>query len=256
LSIRNLLLTGASGSIGKKIFDELFQKKSKYAIRLLLRDSKKNRILFKKYKDDIEIIWGDLLNPLDIQKAVKNIEIIIHAAGVIPISKYNNPTNTYAVNVEGTKYLLSAVEQQKISPKVIYTSSIAVYGERLENPWIRISDPINPTYGDYYAESKVEAEKLIQDSKLDYCILRLSYCASTDILKFHPMLFRIPLITNIEIIGISDVAKVIVNILERNDIWGKIFNLGGGKECRIKYGDHLADLLEIIGLSRDFLKYY
>ncbi|MFX1496151.1 MAG: NAD-dependent epimerase/dehydratase family protein [Promethearchaeota archaeon] len=248
-----ILLTGASGSVGIKIFDALYRKSHKYKIKLLLRDSKKNRKLFKKYKDDIEIVWGDLFDLISLERAVKDVDIIIHIAGVIPISKYNNPDNVYAVNVEGTKNLLLAIKTSKSTPKIIYTSSIAVYGDRVQNPWISINDPTTTSPGDYYGESKLKAENIIRSSGLMYCIFRLSFCASTSILKFHPAMFRIPLETKIEIVGTEDVGRAIVNALELEEIWGSIYIIGGGVDCRIEYSEFLANMFKIMGLGRDFL---
>ncbi|MFX1234157.1 MAG: NAD-dependent epimerase/dehydratase family protein [Promethearchaeota archaeon] len=249
---QTVLLTGASGSVGIKTFEALYEKNDKYKIRLLLRDSKKNRRLFKQYEEHIDIIWGDLGNLASLQEAVKNLDIVIHIAGVIPISKYNTPSNVYAVNVKGTQNLLTSINKSVGNPKILYTSSIAVYGDRIRNPWITVKDPTKPSPGDNYGESKLEAEKIIQNSGLNFCIFRLSYCASTSTLKFHPTMFRMPLETKLELVGTGDVGQAIVNALERDDVWGRIYNIGGGADCRVEYSDFLAKIFKIMGLGSDF----
>ncbi|MHA2430658.1 MAG: NAD-dependent epimerase/dehydratase family protein [Promethearchaeota archaeon] len=250
---KNILITGASGSVGIKVFHEFYAKKDKYNITLFLRGSKKNKKLFKNYRGKLNIIWGDLRKNIEIEKAVANQDIILHIAAVIPISKESNPQTIHEVNVGGTQNIIISLLKQQIKPKIIYTSSVAVYGNRIENPIIKITDPIRPAKGDFYAESKIEAEKLIRNSGLDFCIFRLAYCASPAVLKFHPVMFRMPLNTSIEMILTSDIGKALANAIEREDIWGKTFNLGGGESCRIKYGDHLDDLYEIMGLGRGFM---
>ncbi|MFX1460279.1 MAG: NAD-dependent epimerase/dehydratase family protein [Promethearchaeota archaeon] len=250
---KKILITGASGSVGIKVFHEFFARKHKYNITLFLRDSKKNKKLFKNYREELSIVWGDLRNFNEVEKAVANQDIILHIAGVIPISEESNPEVTQAVNVDGTKNIINSMLKQQVKPKIIFTSSVAVYGNRVKNPIIKTTDPIKPAKGDFYAVSKIEAEKLITNSGLDFCIFRLGFSASPAILKFHPAMFRMPLNTSIEMILTSDIGKALVNAIEREDIWGKIFNLGGGESCRIRYGDLLDDLYEIMGLGRGFM---
>jgi len=220
---KNILITGASGSVGIKVFNEFYARKDISHITLFLRGSNKNRKLFKNYSDELNVIWGDLRNYNNVEKAVANQDVILHIAGVIPVSKESNPEHTHAVNVEGTQNIINSMLKQQIKPKLIYTSSVAVYGNRVKNPIIKVTDPIRPAKGDFYAESKIEAEKLIRNSGLDFCIFRLAYCASPAVLKFHPAMFRMPLDTSIEMILTSDIGKALVNAVEREDIWGNIF---------------------------------
>jgi len=135
----------------------------------------------------------------------------------------------------------------------LFTSSAAVYGKSIENTIIKISDPIASNPKDVYTYTKIEAEKLIINSGVDYCIFRISYVASVDMLKFRPIMFHIPLNSWLEIIHVKDVALAIVNALESDEVWGKIFNLGGGKACQIMYRENLSDYYEMMGFGRDFI---
>ncbi len=250
---KKILLTGASGTIGKEIFRELISRKEKYDICLLLRQSRKNKKLFKPYKKTIEIIWGDIQNYEDVKRSVLNKDIIIHLAGVLPDIAMYNPDLAKLTNIGGTDNVLNAMKAQEINPKIIFTSSVAVYSGKLQNPVIRISDPIETSPEDIYAYTKIEAEKLIINSGIVYCIFRISYAASVDMLRFRPIMFHIPLDTPLEIIHVKDLANAIVNAIESDKVWGKIFNLGGGKDCQITYGENLSDYYEIMGFGRNFL---
>jgi nucleoside-diphosphate-sugar epimerase len=170
-------------------------------------------------------------------------------AGLIPPECYKDNEYTYKVNVIGTKNLIDASKELNLSPKIIYTSSIVVYGDRLDNSMIKNDDPPNPN--DIYGLTKLNTEKLIKKSRFEYLILRLSYCASIRTLKMNPVLFLMPLNTNIEIIHTKDVA--IANAIYNQNVWNKSFLLGGGKECRIKFKTHINDILEILGFGRNFL---
>ncbi|MCJ7651132.1 MAG: NAD(P)-dependent oxidoreductase, partial [Candidatus Lokiarchaeota archaeon] len=148
--------------------------------------------------------------------------------------------------------IINAMLLQKTPTKIIYTSSVSVYGDRLKDPNIKITDPVKISPGHPYDESKIAAERLIRESGIEHVIFRLSYCTSTDMLKFRPVLFDMPLKTSVEIIDARDVALALVNAIETREIWGKIFNLGGGKECQIEFGEHVDDMLEIMGFGRHF----
>lgn len=52
--------------------------------------------------------------------------------------------------------------------------SVAVYGDRFLDPYIKVDDPLIPALGDNYAYTKIEMEKLIQESGLSYSIFRLA----------------------------------------------------------------------------------
>jgi cholest-5-ene-3beta,7alpha-diol 3beta-dehydrogenase len=248
-----VLLTGASGLIGKEVFNELLSRNEKYKLTLLLRPSRKNKRHFKPWNRTNDIIWGDIQNYDDVKKAVFNQDIIIHAAGVLPDIAIYDPDLAKLTNIGGTTNVLNAMKLQKSNPKIIYTSSMTVYGKNIENHVIKISDPIDMNPKDTYTYTKLEAEKLIINSGLDYCIFRISYVASVKMLKFRPVMFHIPLNTWLEIIHVKDVAHAIVNAIEVNQIWGKIFNLGGGKDCQTIYSDNLNEYFKIMGLGRNFL---
>jgi nucleoside-diphosphate-sugar epimerase len=245
------LLNGVSGNIGIDVFQELLSKQNNINLRLFVRGSKKNKKLFKPYKEQIEIIWGGILDYKAAKRAVQNQDIIIHMAGIIPPECYKDNEYTYKVNVIGTKNILKASKELKKPPKIIYTSSIVVYGDRLENQLIKVDD--RPSPNDIYGLTKLHAESLIRKSGLEYVILRLSYCVSTRILKMTPLLFLMPLETKVEIIHTKDVAIAIANAITHKEVWNRTFLLGGGEECRIVFRTHANDLFEILGFGRDFL---
>ncbi|MFX1356143.1 MAG: NAD-dependent epimerase/dehydratase family protein [Promethearchaeota archaeon] len=253
MSKLKVLLIGASGTVGREAFTELFIKKRDYEISLLLRDSRKNRKMFNPFRKDINIFWGDIRHYDVVEKAVSSQDIVIHVAAVLPDISLKKPQSAFDTNLGGTKNIVNAMLNQSTRPSLIYTSSVAVYGDRLKNPIIKISDPIEENSHDVYTNTKIEAEKLIQNSGLKYCIFRLTYVVATNVLKFRRIMFYMPLKTSIEIIHAKDSGLALVNAIGSNRIWGKTFNLSGGKNCQIIYEDHLNDILDIMGFGRNFL---
>jgi nucleoside-diphosphate-sugar epimerase len=253
MSKLKVLLTGASGTVGRETFTELLLRKQDYEISVFLRNSRKNRKMFKPFRKEIKIYWGDIWNYKDVEKAVFGQDIVIHLAAVLPDIALKHPKIASDTNIGGTKNVIDAMLNEPTQPKLIYTSSVAVYGDRLINPIIKITDPLAKNSTDVYTNTKIEAEKLIQDSGLIYCIFRLTYVVATNVLKFRRIMFHMPLETSLEIIHAKDVGKALINTIESNEVWGKILNISGGKKCQILFKDHLNDILEIMGFGRNFL---
>ena len=246
-----VLLTGAFGNVGISTLKELLNKD--YNVRVLEVYNRKNRKIAKKFKNRIEVMWGDLRNKEEVNNAVQNQDIVIHLAAIIPPLADINPSLAESVNVGGTKNILDAIKEQTQKPRLIFTSSVAVYGDRRYNPMIEVSDPLAPSRGDYYAITKISAEKLIRESSVDFAIFRLTYITSIDKLNMDPLMFHMPLDTSIEICDTKDVGLALVNSINCDEVWGETFNLAGGKQCRITYREYLNDMMEIFGLGRNFL---
>ncbi len=247
----NILLTGAFGNVGLSTLKELLYKGLN--VRVFEVYNRKNRKVAKKFKNKIDIVWGDLRSKEDVESAVKEQDVIIHLAAIIPPLADDNTSLADAVNVGGTKNLLNAIKNQVKKPKLIFTSSIAVYGDRLDNPMIKTTDILAPSRGDYYALTKINAEKLIRDSGVDFAIFRLTYITSVNKLNMDPLMFHMPLDTSIEICDTKDVGLALANAVESDGVWGDTFNIAGGDRCRITYREYLNDMMEIFGLGQNFL---
>jgi len=250
---KKILLTGASGTVGKEVFKELLSRTDKYEVSLFLRGSPKNKKLFKHYLDKVKIFWGALQNFEEVKEAVNGQDVVLHLAAALPDVGLKNPEILISTNVDGIRNVINAMSSQPIKPKLIYTSSVAVYGDRRKNPIIKLSDPIDINSEDLYTTTKLKAENLIKESKLEYCIFRVSYVVAIDVIRLRPVMFFIPLDTFVETIHAKDVGLALVNAIDSNEIWNNTFNLGGGKKCQISYIDNMNDMFEIMGFGRGFL---
>lgn len=245
-----VLLTGAFGNVGLSALEEFVQRK--YEVVTFDVPTRKNQWLARKYKKKVKLLWGDLRDKKAVKKAVNGVDVIAHVAAIIPPLADKKPKFSYSVNVNGTLNIIQAAEVQKVKPKIIYTSSIAVYGDRRKNPFIKVTDPVNPNDDDEYAKQKLKAESLIKNSLLDWSIFRLTYIVSPKKLKMDPLMFKMPWETKIEICHTRDVATAIANGVVSKDIWGKILNIAGGEKCRTNYEQYLKSMTYIFGLGKDF----
>ena len=250
---KKILLTGASGTVGKEVLKELLSRTNKYEISLFLRGSPKNKKLFKHYVGKVKIFWGTLQNFPEVKEAVNDQDVVLHLAAALPDVGFKNPEFLISTNVDGTQNIIDAMLSQPNKPKLIYTSSVAVYGDRRKNPIIKLSDSVDKNSKDLYTTTKINAEKLVKDSTLEFVIFRVSYVTATDMIKFRKVMFYIALDTNVETIHAKDTSLALVNAIESKEVWNRTFNLGGGEKCQISYRDNLNDMFELMGFGRNFL---
>ncbi len=246
----NILLTGASGTVGREVLKQISNHPS-YNVTVFDVKTKQSELLLKKYSDTIKIVYGDIRNPNDIEKATKEIDVVLHLAAIIPPLADENTKLAREVNVEGTHKLLQSV--QKNSPKAffLYGSSISVYGDRILNPMIQCNDPIHPSENDYYAKTKIEAEELVKNSGLSWSIFRIAAVMGYGNHKLDGIMFEMPLNTSLEIITPADTARAFVHAIEHQELLkNNIYNLGGGEKCRTSYREFLGNAFRIYGLGK------
>jgi len=121
-----ILITGASGYLGGRI-SSFFSSMSKYEIILASRRAVKIPNNFKNIKV-IQINWKD---EESISNACKNIDVIIHTAGMNAQDCYINPKEANNVNGIYTARLVENAILNKVK-KIIYFSTAHVYNSPLK----------------------------------------------------------------------------------------------------------------------------
>ena len=247
-----VLLTGAFGNIGQAALDELISRG--HDIRCFDVPTKQNKKVAQQYKDSpIEIVWGDLRNVDDVRKAVANREVVLHLAFVIPTlsatgrSTEDEPDWAYEVNVGGARNIIQAIQEQTPQPKLLFTSSLHVFGQTQHlPPPRRVSDEVAPA--EHYSRHKVEVEKMVRESGLTWAIFRLGAAMPLRMI-FDPAMFDVPLDNRIEFVHRRDVARALANALETDDIWGQTWLIGGGPRNQYIYRDLAAKILDAMGVG-------
>jgi len=247
---KNILLTGAAGSVGIEACKELCNNTDKYNVRLFEIDTKANQKALKPYRKHAKIYWGDLRNISTLFECVNDADVIIHLAAVIPPLADKNTELAYQVNTKGTENLIKAAKLFAPDAFFLYASSISVYGDRVKTPFINVGDELKPSLGDYYAETKIMAEELIQDSGLKWSIFRLAAIFGPKT-KMDPLFFHMPLNTSLEIATTRDTGYAFIKAIGKLDeINSSIFNLSGGETCRINYKTFIDRSFKINGLGK------
>jgi len=163
-----ILVTGGAGFIGKHLVKSLIEKGNEVTIFDNYSNSSKKSISHL-IEMGVKSIEGDITNITDIFNATKNQDTVIHLAAKISVDEsIKNPDETFNVNVEGTRNVLTVCFKNHIK-NLIVSSSAAIYGET-ESPEIKIKEetekkPISP-----YGKSKLKMEEIINKFVLDHGI--------------------------------------------------------------------------------------
>jgi nucleoside-diphosphate-sugar epimerase len=247
----HVLLTGAFGNIGAHTLEELLQRD--HRVRCFDVRTKRNEKIARKYKERIEVVWGDLRNPQDVAAAVQDQEVVIHLAFVIPtlsvtgVSSEKQPDFAYAVNVEGTRNLLEALKPQPVPPRLIFASSLHVYGPTQDQqPPRTASDPVHPI--EHYAQHKVICEGMVKESGLEWAIFRLPATLPIRLILDMGM-FDVPLENRIEYGHGRDVGAAFANGVDCPEIWGQTLLIGGGPHCQFHYRELVGRIMDMTGIG-------
>ncbi len=149
-----VLLTGASGFVGNAVLRRL--QAENLEIRLLLR--KPSSVL---ERDDVELCYGDLLEPASLEAAVQGCQAVFHVAADYRLW-VPDPAAMMRANVDGTVALMEAALAAGVE-RIVYTSSVAVLGFYGDG---RPSDEAAPSSLDdmigSYKRSKFLAEEAVR----------------------------------------------------------------------------------------------
>ena len=246
--MKNILLTGAAGAVGQEALRELVRRKDQYTVRVVEVRNPRTEKTLQPFRNDAEICWVDLTDRAAVDSCVQNIDAAIHLAAIIPPLADHQPVLAERVNVEGTQNLIEALRQHAPDAFFLYSSSVSVYGDRVRNPWIKVTDLLRPSEGDYYAVTKIKAEQIVKNSGLRWSIFRFTAIFNPR-QKIDPLLFHMPLDTCIEMATTRDTGYALAEAPDHVDaLQGRTFNLAGGECCRTTYRDLLQGCFAAAGL--------
>jgi len=167
----NILITGATGFVGKTLVKRLIKEKPDAALYLLVRSVDSAISLFDS--DNIHLIeWKSIYDSFDLD--VKELDCVINLMGAgIADKRWTNERKKelYNSRVDGTKNLIKILYEKKIKIKnVIQMSAIGIYEQS--------SSPINENAKlshDFLGKLCQDWEQAITSQKEmipNYCILR------------------------------------------------------------------------------------
>ncbi len=156
----HVLITGAAGMLGRKLTRRLVDVGTLRGSPIdridlidIVETPIENSTCFTHVTDICEPgVATELLRPVP--------DVIFHLAGVVSGEAEADFDKGMAVNVDGTRALFDALRFAEGSPRVVFTSSIAVFGAPFPDP---IPDDFHLTPLTSYGMEKMVAEALLAD---------------------------------------------------------------------------------------------
>ena len=153
LANSSILVTGGTGSFGKKFTELTLKQYNPKRLIIYSRDEMKQWEMSKTYKDEkrIRFFIGDVRDKDRLYRALDGVDYVVHAAAtkIVPTAEYN-PFECIKTNVNGAMNLIDACIDQKVKKVVTLSTDKA-------------SSPIN-----LYGATKLASDKLFIASNSTY----------------------------------------------------------------------------------------
>jgi UDP-glucose 4-epimerase len=237
-----ILITGGAGNLGRKLALTLQEK----GHGLHIMDLPACDFSFCNGWDNTRVFQGDILDPDSIGEALAGVDVIYHLAAILPPESEVDKKRTFQVNVDGTRNLLEACTLSGKTPRIVFASSVSVYGDTSQSSeLIDVNHPVNPN--DLYAMSKVEGERILMESGLPYVNLRISAIAIPEFLD-PPEPWPFTGEQRIELVVLADLVEAMASLVENESASGRTLIIAGGATWQIHgetYVRRWGDIMEI-----------
>jgi nucleoside-diphosphate-sugar epimerase len=256
---KKVLLTGATGNMGREALKQFSAQRDQFHLIVLALPSKQDQKFLAKYQNDdgITIVWGDLTNFEDVQKAVGLAEIVLHVGAFVSPAADKHPDLAWQINYGGTKNIVDAIlgREDRDQVKLVYIGTVAQTGNRPPGiHWGRVGDPLVPSPFDYYALSKIAAERYVIESGLKYWVsLRQTGILHLDLLSVNDGIgYHQPLNNHLEWVTAHDSGRLLLKVCADevvDDFWGQVYNIGGGESCRLTAYQFAQKIYGLMGVD-------
>ncbi|WP_210496217.1 NAD-dependent epimerase/dehydratase family protein [Microvirga antarctica] len=156
-----IALTGATGFIGRHLVAEL--PKRGYRVRVLLRRPS------EVPPGATGAVIGDIASPQNMAAALRDVDMVIHSAGLAHAMSGRPEDDYRTINTQGTLTLARAAERAHVK-RFVFLSSIRAQSGPVSSAVLSEADAPHPT--DAYGRSKLEAEQGLDTLAMDWAALR------------------------------------------------------------------------------------
>jgi nucleoside-diphosphate-sugar epimerase len=162
-----VVITGGAGMLGKKLANKLLERgtlagpdgKPLTIDKLVLMDVAEAPDLPKDKR--VQFVAGEVYDPALIGKLISgDTNSVFHFAAIVSAGAEADFELGYKVNLDGTRVVLEACRALKTPPRVVFTSSVAVYGGDMPKV---ITDEQKLTPQTSYGAQKAMGELLVAD---------------------------------------------------------------------------------------------
>ena len=126
---KSILVTGGTGSFGKRCIKILLERHNVKKIIVFSRDELKQSEMsseFIKYKKKLRFFIGDIRDLQRIKLALNGVDIVIHAAALkqVPTAEYN-PFEVIKTNIIGSQNVIDAIIESKVERAIALSTDKA-----------------------------------------------------------------------------------------------------------------------------------
>ncbi len=254
-------ITGAAGNMGLCATEELLKLDFVKTLRVLMHNKKRTRAFLKKFRHSpkIQVFNGTLSDVAVCREFVSGADYVLNLASVIPPLSDKSPSSAVECNVKGVDALVSAIEALETQPKLVHTSTMALYGNRNEkHPFAEVGDPLAVSPFDIYSLTKLRGEfRVLESSVANRAVLRQTAMLHDNMLSDNMsdgLMFHTAFNSPLEWATAHDSGVLIARIVERDykgelgeNFWNRCFNIGSVAENRLTGYDVLNDGFALIG---------
>ena len=239
----SVLVTGGAGSMGRLVCHRLASKG--HTIRAFDLETAN----FERLPDGVSALTGDLTSKTSLVSAIDNIDVVVHLAAILPPVADQQIELARLVNVQGTETLIEVMQSNNPTARLVFSSSVSVYGKPTTDDEVTTSMRYNPD--DNYAKTKSESEQLILNSDIDSCVLRISG-VSVPVFQEPPEAWPFLPDQKIEFIHRDDAVTAITSAVtaELTDAT-RVINVSGGDTWRMQGSQYVTDYFKMIEVDPD-----
>ncbi len=234
----HILLTGATGFIGKRLLYRLDEKG--YQVRCLVRAPEK-LTLVRPLRHEPEIVYGDLLNPHTLQAALQGMDVayyLVHSMGGRSIRQTHAFIEKDRMAAEN---FLEAADAAGLS-RIIYLGGLG-----------DVTDTLS-----HHLASRQEVGRILQSGRVKTTVLRAAVIvgaggAAFEIIRY--LVERLPVMlcpkwvyTESQPIAIDNVLDYLMGCLEYSETSGLSLDIGGPQI--VSYADLMRLYARVRGLKR------
>lgn len=244
-----ILITGITGLFGSYLAKEFAKIGEIHGLK------RKNSSLELVEHAEFQIHWheGDLGDLESLDNALKGIDLVVHAAGIVSFDSYDNSI-LHKTNVSGTTNLVNAMLEAEVK-KLVHVSSVAALGRTSEVNSINenfkwVESPLNTDYGKSKYLGELEAWRGEQEG-LQLIVVNPSILlgkvsdqrSSSDI--YHYVLEENSYYPkgDLNYIDVRDAAKQTRQLVEK-EVWGERYILNREAISYKEFFGRMADVFD------------
>ena len=249
--MKRILVTGAAGTVGLQVLRFLLSE-GKYEVTALELKNKHVYRRLKHMRKRINIVYGDINDDFLVDALIKEHDVVIHCAGVLPPFANVRDDLCKVVDYKGTVNIVNAIKNYNPSCMLLYASSTSVYGNQEKYTDLKVSTPCNIDDFDSYSNYQIKAEDYIKNNLKNYSIFRLAYILGDP--KHESLIYNVAPNMNLETLSSEDAGYAFVAAIDNmKSVNKKTFNVSGGEKFRVSYKEYLNEIFKSYGLSIRFL---